>query len=252
VAKDKGDAEQRNIRFQKYVAQQSAFRGGEVKTIAAAKRRVFDAVADAVISLTQRGVASGLSSRFDTGAALDWSRLDFRQRKAAMEATLTSSLSGRKGAKERDGGVVIKMDGQPVAFIVHAIPAGFGVAAARELVGRPFLEDHRQVRLLVSAQGPIHLIACHRGATETQATTLLGFPDATVVSGPFGIFVADNVQKMQFAFLTNCRDDTQTRHAAQRFFNWAEQTGEGALIASRAVSRSRIIKVIADELSASN
>jgi hypothetical protein len=101
---------------------------------------------------------------------------------------------------------------------------------------------------LASAHGPLHLIACHRGATETQATTLLGFPDATVVSGPFGVFVADDVQKVQFAFLANCRDDTQTRHASQRFFEWLQQTGEAALVARRAVSRARIVKVVAKEM----
>lgn len=35
------------------------------------------------------------------------------------------------------------------------------------------------------------MIACNKGATETHATSPLGFPDATVVSDPFGVFVAD-------------------------------------------------------------
>ena len=39
--------------------------------------------------------------------------------------------------------------------------------------------------------GPVHVIACHKTATEAQAIRLLGFPDATVVSAPFGVFVAD-------------------------------------------------------------
>jgi len=76
----------------------------------------------------------------------------------------------------------------------------------------------------------------------------LGFPDATVVSGLFGVFVADDVQKVQFAFLANCRDDSQTRHASQRFFEWLQQTGEAARVARRAVSRARIVKVLAKEL----
>ncbi|GGX19105.1 hypothetical protein GCM10007242_27420 [Pigmentiphaga litoralis] len=243
-----GAASERNRRFQEYLSRQTAFRGGEVKTVADAKQRVFEALSDAVILLTQRGVQAAASTRFDVGAALDWTRLDFRQRKIAMESTLKMALSGLKGAKAVDGGVVIKLDGKDVAVVVHAIPASFSVAAARELVGRPFLEDHQRIGLLASAQGPLHLIACHRGATETQATSLLGFPDATVVSGPFGVFVADDVQKVQFAFLANCRDDSQTRHASQRFFEWLQQTGEAVLVARRAVSRARIVKVVAKEM----
>jgi hypothetical protein len=244
----KGAAGERNGRFQAYLAKQTAFRGGQVKTVDDASQRVFEALSDAVIALTQRGVQAGASSRFDTGAALDWTRLDFRQRKRVMEATVTSALSGIQGAKAAAGGVLVPLDGKPIAMVVHAIPAAFTVAAARELVGRPFLDDHQRTALLALAHGPLHLIACHRGATETQATSLLGFPDATVVSGPFGVFVADDVQKVQFAFLANCRDDAQTRHASQRFFEWLQQTGEAALVARRAVSRARIVKVVAKEM----
>ncbi|MDQ2140763.1 DUF4062 domain-containing protein [Alcaligenaceae bacterium B3P038] len=239
---------ERNRRFQDYISRQTAFRGGEVKTVADAKKRVFEALSDAVISLTQRGVQASASTRFDVGAALDWTRLDFRQRKKTMELTLTTALRGLKGTKAVDGGVVVTLDGKDVVVVIHAIPASLSVAAARELVGRPFLEDHQRIDLLASAHGPLHLIACHRGATETQATSLLGFPDATVVSGPFGVFVADDVQKVQFAFLANCRDDSQTRHASQRFFEWLQQTGEASLVARRAVSRARIVKVVAKEL----
>lgn len=248
VVGTKGAAQERNKRFQNYLSTQTAFRGGEVKTFADAKKRVFEALSDAVISLTQRGVQATASTRFDIGAALDWTRLDFRQRKKAMEATLKTALSGIKGARAVDDGAIVSLDGKDVMVVVHAIPASLSVAAARELVGRPFLEDHQRVNLLASAHGPLHLIACHRGATETQATSLLGFPDATVVSGPFGVFVADDVQKVQFAFLANCRDDSQTRHASQRFFEWLQQTGEATLVARRAVSRARIVKVVAKEM----
>lgn len=93
----------------------------------------------------------------------------------------------------------------------------------------------------------MHLIACHRSVTENQATNLLGFPDATVVSSPFGIYVADEIQKMQFVFLANCRDPSQTRHAVQRFLDWLEQSGEGKYLAERAQARARIVKAIAQE-----
>jgi hypothetical protein len=57
------------------------------------------------------------------------------------------------------------------------------VAAAREVVGQPHLSDHALYDNLKKPHGgPVHLIACHKGATEAQARTMLGFPDATVVS----------------------------------------------------------------------
>ena len=96
--------------------------------------------------------------------------------------------------------------------------------------------------------GPLHIIACHRGATETQATKLLGFPDATVVSAPFGVFVADNIQKIQFAFIVNYRDESTTIHGVQRFFSWLEQSGEDELVAKRAKSRAIIVQAIANEI----
>lgn len=244
----KDAAGRRNQRFQAYLDLQTPFRGGEVHTIDDARARVFEALADAVVSLTQSGVSASDSTRFDVGAALDWTRLDFRHRKQAMEATLNAALAGRQNARATEGATIVPIGAQDIAVVAHAIPAAFSVAAARELVGRPFLDDHQRAGLLAKAQGPLHLIACHRGATETQATNLLGFPDATVVSAPFGVFVADDVQKVQFAFLTNCRDDALTRHATQRFFEWLKQTGEAERVARRAVSRARIVKLIAKEL----
>lgn len=248
---DDGNAQQRNQRFQEYVSKQTPFRGGEIKTIEDAKKCVFDALSDAVILLTLRGVQAANSTRFDVGSALDWTRLDFRKRKEAMEDTLKVALLGREGSNKIDNEVIVSLNDKKIMTIVHAVPAALSLAAARELIGRPFLDDHLYADRLNSAHGPLHLIACHRGATETQARSLLGFPDATVVSGPFGIFVADNVQKVQFVFLANCRDETQTRHACQRFFEWLYQTGEAEIVASRAESRTRIVKIIAAESDAS-
>lgn len=237
----------RNKLFQAYVKQQTPFRGGTVKTVNDLKQRVFEAISAALVTLTQRGVSALASTRFDMGQALDWSRLDFRQRKRAMELVLLEALVD-SGAKKLDNFAFFSLSNTLIAFVLNAIPGPFSVAAARELVGRPFLLDHEKVDLLNSAQGPVHLIACHRNATETQATSLLGFPDATVVSGPFGIYVADDIQKVQFVFLSNCRDDSHTRHALQRFLEWLEQTGESELLVRRAHSRAKIVKVIASEI----
>ena len=79
----------------------------------------------------------------------------------------------------------------------------------------------------------------------------LGFPDATVLSTPFGIYVADKIQKIQLAFLSNCRDCTTTTYQVQRLFDWMEEVGEGPLLIERAASRARIVMAIAREQSVS-
>ncbi|EJN31877.1 hypothetical protein PMI35_01158 [Pseudomonas sp. GM78] len=239
-------ASARNKRFQDFVSLQTPFRGGTVSTVEQLRSRVHEALLDAVVVLTQRGVTAAASTRFDMGQALDWTRLDFSQRKRAMEAVLIRALAGTE-TPASETVAVVPIGGLDVAVLVHAIPAAFTVPAARELVGKPFLRDHQHAQTLNEAVGPLHLIACHRGATEAQATALLGFADATVVSGPFGIFVADDVQKVQFAFLANSRDETQTRHALQRFKEWLDQTGEAEILARRAASRAKIVRVIAAE-----
>ena len=141
------------------------------------------------------------------------------------------------------------MAGAKILLVLNAIPAALTVSAAREMVGRPFLRDHLLAAALEGAAGPVHLIACNRGATESQALQLLGFPDATVVSAPFGIYVADDVQKVQFVLLSNCRDETATRHALQRFTEWLDIAGEATDLVERARSRKQIVQAIAKETS---
>jgi hypothetical protein len=158
-------------------------------------------------------------------------------------------MEKRPGSVIVSGSLFVRLDGQEVLCEPHAIPAALNVSAARELVGQPFLRDHLFATLLTGQRGgPLHVIACHKTATEGQAMKLLGFSDATLVTAPFGVFVADPVQKVQFAFITNCRDEANTRHGVQRFFEWLNQTGEEALLANRAKARARIVRAIAKEV----
>ncbi len=143
---------------------------------------------------------------------------------------------------------MISVARQSVAFVCDCIPASMTTAAARELVGQPFLRDHEiSAALPKTTGGPVHLIACQKGVTEAQALRQLGFPDAVVVSAPFGIYVADDVQKIQLVFIANCRDETITRRHVQRFLLWLDQQGEDRLLAQRARSRRRIADLIARE-----
>ena len=244
----KSPAGVRNKRFQDYVDKQSLFRGGTVTKIAELKTRVKEALHDAVLSLAQAGVREASRGKFHSGEALDWSRLDFVSRQTEMVRVLKDAILQRPGSLEDSGKIFVQMNSHEILCESHAIPAAMTVAPARELVGQPFLRDYLAVGALTGKRGgPLHVIACHKTATESQAAKLLGFPDATLVATPFGVFVADPIQKVQFAFIANCRDETNTRHGVQRFLEWLEQTGEDILLAERALARARIVRAIAKE-----
>jgi hypothetical protein len=240
-------------RFHEFFKNQSLFRGGGVRDEAELRERVRQTMQEAVVSLARQGVREASRGRYHMGEALDWSRLDFARRQERIVAVLRDALGERAdGNKKNDAQAsVLKIGNEKVSFIVSGIPAALSVAAAREMVGQPFLRDHRHQELLNKnkSKGPVHIVGCHRAITEAQALRILGFPDATVISAPFGIYAVDDIQKIQMVFITNCRDETTTRHGLQRFFEWLEQTGEDKNLVKRATSRKKIVDALASEIS---
>ncbi|RCK28749.1 hypothetical protein TH9_22100 [Thalassospira xiamenensis] len=213
------------------------------------KDRVKDLVRELVLQLSHEGAREVKKSGPNTGQALDWSRMNFADRQKKMVETLISALSEKEKSDVKGGTVTIPVAKKRVLFQPSAIPAAFTVSAAREMVGQPFLRDHKLSEALASGVGgPVHIIACQKNVTESQAMSLLGFPDATIISGSFGVYVADNIQKIQLCLIANCRDTASTRHALQKLFDWLERTKEDELLAARALSRSKILQTIAEEL----
>ncbi|ACK52967.1 MULTISPECIES: hypothetical protein [Thauera] len=208
-----------------------------------------EALREAVAGLVKLGGREARKGRFAYGAPLDWSRLDFGHRKKAMEDALGGGLA-EFGAVESSGGWLWPLGETSLLTICHGLPGGFGVAAAREMVGQPFLHDHlflaRALGEREAPAGPLHLVACLKGITESQAMRQLGFPDATIVAAPFGVYVSDPVQKIQMIFLANCRDLTTTRNALCRLAEWLNATGEAANLARRALGRRRVVQAILD------
>jgi hypothetical protein len=236
--------------FRTYVERLSLFRGGEVARDAdSARHAALAAIRSAVVELTRSGArASRMRSAYQ-GEALDWNRLDFTSRKQRMQSAMVDELVDHPGA-ERAGGdsVILLVANEPVLFVCHAIPAPMTIAQAREMVGQPFLHDHTYLDANGSSGGPVHLIACYGNVTDGQARRQLGFPDATVVSPPFGVWVADPVQKIQMLFLGGCVDSTSTRGQIERAFDWLRRAGEDSQLASRAAARARIVHTITAEL----
>jgi len=174
--------------------------------------------------------------------------MGYTERKKAIEKSILNSLKERKEKVLDENRAIIKNGSQKILLKCQAIPDSLSVSEAKELVGQPFLFDHEDFQILDNqkAIGPIHLIGCHKSITESQARRILGFPDATIVKAPFGIYVADNVQMIQLIFLQDCRNETETVHVLQRFFDWLEKSGEVDFLFERAEKRKKIVKAISE------
>jgi len=76
---------------------------------------------------------------------------------------------------------------------------------------------------------------------------MLGFPDATVIAAPFGIYVLDPVQAIQIVLLANCTDGNATRHNVQRFMEWLPQSEQGELLAKFAKKRKDLVALLSTQ-----
>lgn len=240
-------------RFQNYFKNQGVS-GAQVETGEQAIEAAKKAAVAALLDLARAGVGINSKGKYYAGQALAWTRLDFQARREVTIRTVIDFLAKRYRTTELTDVkniVILPLNNQKVAFVCDCIPSSMSTAAARELVGQPFLRDHLIVsNLRRRIGGPVHLIACQKSVTESQAIRQLGFPDAVVVSAPFGIYVADDVQKIQMVFIANCRDETTTQAHVQRFLQWLDEQSEVKLLAMRANSRRKIADLISKEHSA--
>lgn len=219
------------------------------KTAFDLKKRIKEMTREIVLQFSHEGGREAKKSGLNSGQALDWSRMNFSDRQSEMMEVLNEFLSSKGEAGKSKNTAVVNVAGKRVFFKSTAIPAAFTVSAAREMVGQPFLKDHLLYSDIKLADGgPVHIIACQKNVTETQAIGLLGFPDATIVSGAFGVYVADNVQKIQLCLISHCRDSASTKLGLQKLFEWLKRTNEEKHLADRSVSRSKILKAVAEEL----
>lgn len=229
--------------FQKYVTKLNRF-----YSKADNKDQIIDSIgkiaAEGIVSLAKMGKREARKGKYNYGDALNWSRLNFSERTDAIIKTVKKQFELSGHVRTNDG-ALIKQVRKKHQLVIHGCPSSMSVASAREIVGRPFLRDHIYIMNQSGrVNGPIHLIGVHKGVTEQQALSVLGHPDAVVVEGAFGIYIADKVQNIQIVFLSNCRDMSSTKHNVQRFLSWLEESGESNDFYERSVKRKKIIDVI--------
>jgi hypothetical protein len=241
--------------FRAYVTNLDIF-GPQANTGEEVIERVHQEVRDAVITLVQNAAVTPDLSRSNIGPALAWHRLSYAGRERAMRDEVQKVLADVDGTEPANSKptqaewmtVWLNVGGKKLLGALHAIPAGLSQSAAREKVGQPFLLDHTlHADLAAGDGGPLHIVACYKGATESQALKMLGFPDATVVPGRFGLHVADSVQKIQIVLLKNCESPTATRSAVTAWLEWLQRSAEDRHVSERAAARKRIIAAIANE-----
>lgn len=218
------------------------------QTVTELKEKVKEALFESLLQLVDGGRRELSKGKGYLGLPLEWRRLNYSQRKQAMEMALSESILSNSSCRSVDDYLTVRIGKADVLLIPSAIPDSMSVSQAREMVGQPFLDDFKLAPILKeNLGGPLHVIACYAGATETQAKKMLGFPDATIIPGPFGVYVADNVQKIQFAFIAKCDSVVSTKSNFLEFFKWLRQGGEEFFLAERALSRAKIVKAIYEE-----
>lgn len=200
----------------------------------------------AAVGRLAKRAAHASARSLDQGEALQWGKLNLAARRQHMRDALARVLEAEALPA---GAHRVLLAGEAMLVRLDAIPAAASVAAARELVGQPFLRDHQLVAAMQGEPlpGPVHVIACHRGITELQAAAMLGTPDAIVIASDFGIYAADHVHKTQIFFLKKCADENSIRVAVRYLQEWLVQSGEGDAVVERAHSRGRIVAAIAAE-----
>jgi hypothetical protein len=165
------------------------------------------------------------------GETLDWSKLNYSERQEALFSKLESTFSAIAGLE-----TVIK------AF--HAIPDNMSVADARNMIGRPFIEEHEMIKQKKEKSGIIHFVAIYGNATETQVKNLVGYPDLTVIKGSFGYYLWEKNSHIQMFFLTKCINPQTVKTRLLQLINWLNGSGELSKIVVRANARFSILNAI--------
>jgi len=230
------EKKERNTRFEKEIKSNGVFLESinadsaeelEVKIITQIKKKLLHSIATSIDLLKSH---SRSSNTFES--TLDWSKLSYNQRINEMEKQLMDSHQKDELFKD-------------VIISYHAIPDHMSVADARNRINRPFLEEYDLLdKYKGYDKGIIHMIAVYGSATEIQAKNLVGYPDLTVIKGPFGFYLWDKIRHIQIFFLSRCINPETIRSRIMEVRNWIKASKELNNIHDRAEGRYKINQTI--------
>jgi hypothetical protein len=207
-----------------------------------------EAVSAATNELALHGIVAARRGSRSLGSALDWRRLGFRDRKAAMEQAVLEELAVLGYQVNRATRTArVALSGAQVLLVVAAAPEGLALAASRELVGQPQRDDHLLAPSLADGiVGPVHIIAVPARATTAQARALMGAADVITATFPAGIWIADPMGRAQALVVTDCADRQSTRQQLDGALEWLARSGESDLLIHRARRRAAIVSAMAE------
>ena len=126
----------------------------------------------------------------------------------------------------------------------HCIPDNMSVADARNLIGRPFIEEHELIKGKKEKSGVIHFVAVYGTATEIQAKNLVGYPDLTVIKDSFGYYLWEKNAHIQMFFITKCINQQVIKTRLSQLINWLNDSKEKSKIVVRAHARHSILSAM--------
>lgn len=127
---------------------------------------------------------------------------------------------------------------------VDAIPDNMSVSDARNLIGRPFLNELHLIKGQSLKSGVIHCIGVFGSVTELQVKNLVGFPDLAVNKTPFGYYLWDTTNHIQMFFLQKCINTNAVGTNINYLSQWLKTSKEEGNVMKRAEARFKILKVI--------
>ena len=124
-----------DVNFQKRLERENRF-GSPAADVPSLEQAIRSRIVSATVKLVQQGVADANRGKGYLGPALEWNRMAYPQRSAAMVAAASVALGSTNPTK--DGNFcVATIEKKRILFRVDAVPDSMSVATAREMVGQP-------------------------------------------------------------------------------------------------------------------
>jgi len=197
-------------------------------------RKSYELIFAAVTNFIISGSTTLRQTTHVFGEGLLWNKLNYTFRQQTIKYYVEKTVN--KFIVEEDFKLLKN------TFISHAIPDAMSVVEAREMVGRPFLNDLEHLPKVNI--GPIHIIGVYKNATERQLRDVIGHQDVAIIQEDFGFYVWDLVNHIQLVYIINCKDPEVTTLQTQAFFTWLRVQDETQWIIDRARRRKEILKTI--------